>query len=545
MPVSIRECPLERERERIASLRLFTALGISLSARRIASSVDGNRLACRQLCPALSDSGERSKASLLFSRFSLFSPVPVWKKRGRFGAEMLELQVESDGEVGPEALNSSQSSMSSSGGSCEDRRSSFSRVSFDNAAVLDLPSGHLPSKPHRSSDPAWAAIRSRGLPANLGPRDFKLVRRIGSGDIGTVYLCGLRDEASPCVYAMKVVDKLALAKKKKLERAVTEKRILRILDHPFLPTLYADFDASPHYSCVVMEYCSGGDLHALRHRQPRIRFSVSATRPAKEAVLSLCFCADVVCFRFACRFYAAEVLIALEYLHMLGIVYRDLKPENILIRSDGHIMLSDFDLSLESTASPTLEPLIAAAANSGGDDLLPTEPSCLPFRARRASRHAAKANRRFVAEPVSARSFSFVGTHEYVAPEVASGRPHGSAVDWWAYGILLYELLFGRTPFAGPTNEATLRNIVKQPLAFPPPSSDPSSAARDLIAGLLAKDPAVRLGSRRGAADVKAHPFFKGLNLALMRTCRPPVVPGPSPSISCKDRREPARLDYF
>ncbi|CAD5175599.1 unnamed protein product [Musa acuminata subsp. malaccensis] len=436
---------------------------------------------------------------------------------------MLELQVESDGEGGPEALNSSQSSMSSSGGSCEDRRSSFSRVSFDNAAVLDLPSGHLPSKPHRSSDPAWAAIRSRGLPANLGPRDFKLVRRIGSGDIGTVYLCGLRDEASPCVYAMKVVDKLALAKKKKLERAVTEKRILRILDHPFLPTLYADFDASPHYSCVVMEYCSGGDLHALRHRQPRLRFSVSAT-----------------------RFYAAEVLIALEYLHMLGIVYRDLKPENILIRSDGHIMLSDFDLSLESTASPTLEPLIAAAANSGGDDLLPTEPSCLPFRAQRASRHAAKANRRFVAEPVSARSFSFVGTHEYVAPEVASGRPHGSAVDWWAYGILLYELLFGRTPFAGPTNEATLRNIVKQPLAFPPPSSDPSSsAARDLIAGLLAKDPAVRLGSRRGAADVKAHPFFKGLNLALMRTCRPPFVPGPSPSISCKDRREPDRLDYF
>lgn len=84
MPVSIRECPLERERERIASLRLFTALGISLSARRIASSVDGNRLACRQLCPALSDSGERSKASLLFSRFSLFSPVPVWKKVGAF-----------------------------------------------------------------------------------------------------------------------------------------------------------------------------------------------------------------------------------------------------------------------------------------------------------------------------------------------------------------------------------------------------------------------------------------------------------------------------
>ncbi|RWW77118.1 hypothetical protein BHE74_00014761 [Ensete ventricosum] len=203
--------------------------------------------------------------------------------RLRVGANMSDLQVDSDGESGQVVLNSSQSSMSSSGGSCEDRRSSFCRFSFDDAAPavgIELPSApsRLSSKPHRSSDPAWAAIWSRAVDANLGPRDFKLVRRIGSGDIGTVYLCRLRDEASQCAYVMKVVDKLALKKKKKLERAATEKRILRVLDHPFLPTLYADFDASPHYSCVVMEYCSGGDLHTLRHRQPRLRFSVAATR---------------------------------------------------------------------------------------------------------------------------------------------------------------------------------------------------------------------------------------------------------------------------
>ncbi|WOL07886.1 protein kinase PINOID-like [Canna indica] len=459
---------------------------------------------------------------------------------------MLDFAVDSDGEVGPEALNSSQSSISSSGGSCEDCRSSFSRLSFDNVAAppppppppaKDLESSgrpcatlaRLPSKPHRSSDPAWAAIRSRSLPTKLGPRDFKLIRRIGSGDIGTVYLCRLRDEASTCMYAMKVVDKLALAKKKKLERAATEKRILRILDHPFLPTLYADFDAPPHYSCVVMEYCSGGDLHTLRHRQPRLRFSVAAT-----------------------RFYAAEVLLALEYLHMLGIVYRDLKPENILIRSDGHIMLSDFDLSLESTASPTLESLKKSPAADyddavGGSDRFQSDPSCLPFLARRALNHTAKSERRrFVAEPFGARSFSFVGTHEYVAPEVASGCPHGSPVDWWAYGVLLYELLYGRTPFAGPTNEATLRNIVKQPLSFPAaPSKAGSSVARDLITGLLVKDPAARLGSRRGAADVKAHPFFKGLNLALMRSCRPPIVSGAVRSNSCKERSKADRFDFF
>ncbi|KAG6521954.1 hypothetical protein ZIOFF_019088 [Zingiber officinale] len=453
-------------------------------------------------------------------------------------AEMLDLALDSDGDVGLEVINSSQSSMSSSG----DSRSSFSRLSFDTAgpvpleATVELPAGlrpcaptRLPSKPHRSSDPAWAAISCRSLPANLGPRDFKLLRRISSGDIGTVYLCRLRDEASPHPYAMKVVDKLALSKKKKLDRAATEKRILRILDHPFLPTLYADFDASPHYSCVVMEYCSGGDLHTLRHRQPRQRFSVAAT-----------------------RFYAAEVLLALEYLHMLGIVYRDLKPENILIRSDGHIMLSDFDLSLESTSSPTLEPIATStpadrghsAAENG--ERFPADPSCLPFLARRPPPHmATKADPwRFVAEPVDARSCSFVGTHEYVAPEVAAGQPHGSAVDWWAYGILLYELLYGRTPFAGPTNLQTLHNIVKQPLSFP--TADPSSsAAKDLIASLLAKDPTARLGSRRGAADVKAHPFFKGINLALMRSHRPPVLPGPIRSHSRKQPPMPNQFEFF
>ncbi|XP_038970496.1 protein kinase PINOID [Phoenix dactylifera] len=447
---------------------------------------------------------------------------------------MIGLLPDSDGEIGSETLNSSQSSMSS--GSC-DRRSSFSRLSFDAAAEPAADSsggGHCPcsppglaSKPHRSSDPAWAAIRSRrggGLPSRLGPRDFKLVRRIGSGDIGTVYLCRLREErqcpeASPVCYAMKVVDKLALVKKKKLERAATEKRILRVLDHPFLPTLYADFDASPHFSCVVMEYCSGGDLHTLRHRQPGLRFSINAA-----------------------RFYAAEVLLALEYLHMLGIVYRDLKPENILIRSDGHIMLSDFDLSLQSTSSPTLEPAAASADASDGV----ADPSCLPDRLFRPRKPAPSLpSRRFVAEPVAARSCSFVGTHEYVAPEVAAGRSHGSAVDWWAYGVLLYELLYGRTPFAGPCNDATLRNIVKQPLAFPPAGCPADSAARDLISGLLVKDPASRFGSIRGAADVKTHPFFKGLNLALLRSYRPPVIPNLTRSNSCRERQNPTRVDYF
>uniref|UniRef100_A0A0E0MPK5 non-specific serine/threonine protein kinase n=1 Tax=Oryza punctata TaxID=4537 RepID=A0A0E0MPK5_ORYPU len=320
------------------------------------------------------------------------------------------------------APNSSLSSASASSTGSLARCSSLSRLSFDcspSAAVATScspppPRASVLFRPHRSGDVAWAAIRAASTTsaAPLGPRDFKLVRRIGGGDIGTVYLCRLRSSSeSPCLYAMKVVDRRAVARKQKLERAAAEKRILRQLDHPFLPTLFADFDAIPHFSCVVMEFCPGGDLHSLRHRMPSRRFPLPSA-----------------------RFYAAEVLLALEYLHMMGIVYRDLKPENVLIRADGHIMLTDFDLSLQSTTSPSLD----GDTDDERDDTANGGTSCFPdhllrFKRRRRRRRAVAAPPRFVAEPVNARSCSFVGTHEYVAPEVASGGAHGAAVDWLAW----------------------------------------------------------------------------------------------------------------
>ncbi|KAJ4824235.1 hypothetical protein Tsubulata_018054, partial [Turnera subulata] len=420
---------------------------------------------------------------------------------------------DSDCDLSIKTTNSSISSMSS------DSCSSYSRLSFDLHTSRSSPE-NLTIKPHRSScDTAYSAIFRRKT--GLTSRDFRLLRRIGSGDIGTVYLCHLRknneaddddDGDGPCYYAMKVVDKEALALKKKVHRAEMERRILKMLDHPFLPTLYAEFEAS-HFSCIVMEYCSGGDLHSLRHKQPHKRFSLSSA-----------------------RFYAAEVLVALEYLHMLGIIYRDLKPENVLVRSDGHIMLSDFDLSLCSHAIPAVESPSASPDPASPHTLLYTKPhpskktkiSCFNWCFRSKKIQNLNPNRLFVAEPVTARSCSFVGTHEYVAPEVASGGSHGNAVDWWALGIFIYELIYGRTPFAAASNELTLRNIVKKPLSFPThsPSSTLEQQARDLISGLLNKDPNRRLGSKRGSAEVKTHPFFKGLNLALIRTLTPPEVPG-------------------
>ncbi|KAF2552218.1 hypothetical protein F2Q68_00036020 [Brassica cretica] len=235
---------------------------------------------------------------------------------------------------------------------------------------------------------------------------------------------------------------------------------------------------------------------------------------------------------------------------MLGIVYRDLKPENVLVREDGHIMLSDFDLSLRCLVSPTL----VKSASIESDPLrknvycVQMEPSCIQpsctvpttcFSPRLFSSKSKKERKskndtanqvrllpELVAEPTDARSMSFVGTHEYLAPEIIKGEGHGSAVDWWTFGIFLYELLFGRTPFKGSGNRQTLFNVVGQPLRFPE-SPVVSFAARDLIRGLLMKEPQQRLGFKRGATEVKQHPFFEGVNWALIRCATPPEIPKP------------------
>ncbi|KAG2539326.1 serine/threonine-protein kinase D6PK-like [Panicum virgatum] len=387
--------------------------------------------------------------------------------------------------------------------------------------------GGSAGKPHKGGDPRWKAIleaRARDGPLAMG--SFRLLRRLGCGDIGTVYLSELSGggnggAARPCWFAMKVMDKASLESRRKLSRAETEREILQLLDHPFLPTLYAHFETD-RFACLVMEFCPGGDLHALRQRQPGKHFP-----------------------EHAARFYAAEVLLALEYLHMLGVVYRDLKPENVLVREDGHIMLSDFDLSLRCAVSPTL---VRSSLNPDPRNAQTcAQPACIQptcfmpnlfsQRSKKSGGTAKKSKGaeprqqqasaglpELVVEPTGARSMSFVGTHEYLAPEIIKGEGHGSAVDWWTFGIFLHELMYGKTPFKGQTNRATLFNVVGQQLKFPE-CPGTSNASRDLIKGLLAKEPQSRLGVKRGAAEIKQHPFFEGVNWALIRCSTPPGVP--------------------
>lgn len=385
---------------------------------------------------------------------------------------------------------------------------------------IESSTAHL--KPHTGGDVRWDAINSVSLKDSpLGLSNFRLLKRLGYGDIGSVYLVELR--GTNTYFAMKVMDKGSLASRNKLLRAQTEREILSLLDHPFLPTLYSYFETEKFY-CLVMEFCSGGNLHTLRQKQPNKYFSEDAA-----------------------RFYASEVLLALEYLHMLGIVYRDLKPENVLVRDEGHIMLSDFDLSLRCSVSPTLvksSSVHAGNANPNAGGILDDEnavhgcmqpsaflPRILPSKKNRKSKSdfglfVGGALPELMAEPTNVRSMSFVGTHEYLAPEIIRGEGHGSAVDWWTFGIFLYELLHGTTPFKGPGNRATLFNVVGQPLRFPE-APQVSFPARDLIRGLLVKEPHKRIAYKRGATEIKQHPFFEGVNWALVRSAQPPHIPEP------------------
>ncbi|XP_020230659.1 serine/threonine-protein kinase D6PKL1 [Cajanus cajan] len=407
-------------------------------------------------------------------------------------------------------------------------RGSTSSDMSDESSCSSFSSGI--NKPHKANDLRWEAIQAiRTRDGSLGLGHFRLLKRLGCGDIGSVYLSEL--SGTKCYFAMKVMDKGSLASRKKLLRAQTEREILQSLDHPFLPTLYTHFDTEK-FSCLVMEFCPGGDLHTLRQRQPGKYFPEQAV-----------------------KFYVAEVLLALEYLHMLGIVYRDLKPENVLVRDDGHIMLSDFDLSLRCAVSPTLVKTSSMDSEpvrkNPGYCVQPAcieppsciQPSCVApttcFSPRLFSSKSKKERKpkteignqvsplpELIAEPTDARSMSFVGTHEYLAPEIIKGEGHGSAVDWWTFGIFLYELLFGKTPFKGSGNRATLFNVVGQPLRFPE-APVVSFAARDLIRGLLVKEPQHRLAYKRGATEIKQHPFFEGVNWALIRCATPPEIPKP------------------
>ncbi|KAK5844185.1 serine/threonine-protein kinase WAG1-like [Gossypium arboreum] len=380
--------------------------------------------------------------------------------------------------------------------------SSSSRSSSASSTLsLSFNEPHLspPTLHHRKWDPRFSPIKLVTTDdCNLQLHHLKLIRHLGTGNLARVFLCQLKDHDG-AVFALKVIDTDALTAEK-LSHVQTEGQILSMVNHPFLPTLYAHIQAS-HYTCFLIDFCPNGDLFSLLRKQPGNRFSLPAV-----------------------RFFAAEVLVAFEYLHALGIVYRDLKPENVLLREDGHIMLTDFDLCFVADVVPAFK---FVRRKSGKSNRNRFSGGCFG--------PAAGLNEKGevvpVAEPVTAFSRSCVGTHEYLAPEVVSGDGHGNGVDWWAFGVFVYELLYGTTPFKGASNEITLRNIASssRQMRFAHAAGVEEagiSEARDMIEKLLVKDPSRRLGCTNGAQDIKRHPFFDGINWPLIRQYKPPEVVG-------------------
>ena len=280
---------------------------------------------------------------------------------------------------------------------------------------------------------------------------FTLLNVIGRGGYGTVFLCQHR--VSGRLYAMKVLTKAVVQAKRISEGARQEKLILALIHHPFLVTLrYAFQSATKLY--LVMDYVAGGELFNRLDQQPGRRL------PERDV-----------------QFYAAEVVLALEYLHARDIIYRDLKPENVLLDRKGHVVLSDFGF------------------------------------AKSAVRGARDAN-------------SFLGTAHAMSPEMIDGSGHGKGTDWWALGVLVCELLTGKPPWHGNNRAALQEAILSGPLHLP---KHLTTHARHLIQSLLKRPLDKRLGCGGDGADsVKRHPFFHGVNwerLAARRVKAPWVPP--------------------
>jgi serine/threonine protein kinase len=176
------------------------------------------------------------------------------------------------------------------------------------------------------------------------------------------------------------------------------------------------------------------------------------------------------------KFYSAIIGLALEYLHTHGIVYRDIKPDNILIDEDGYLKLADFGMS----------------------KMLKDQE----------------------------RAFSLCGTPEYFAPEIITREGHNKAADWWSYGILLFEMLYGVSPFYSKNTEKMFSLITKSDLKFPK-NIETSEEAKDLIKKLLVKKQDLRLGSEGGFQTIKNHPFFKSFDFKALeeKKMKAPFIP--------------------
>lgn len=284
----------------------------------------------------------------------------------------------------------------------------------------------------------------------VGLDDFNFLAVLGKGNFGKVMLA--EEKLTSQLFAIKVLKKEFIIDNDEVESTRSEKRVFLTAAkerHPFLLGLHSCFQTETRIY-FVMEYVSGGDL--MLHIQ-RKQFSL---RQAK--------------------FYACEVLLALEYFHANGIIYRDLKLDNILLTLDGHVKVADYGLCKEEM---------------------------------------------WYGKTTS----TFCGTPEFMAPEILLEQRYGRAVDWWAFGVLTYEMLLGQSPFRGDDEDEIFDAILEDEPLYP--ITMPRDAV-SVLQKLLNRDPTRRLGSgKEDAEEIKRHPFFRDVNFddVLHKRIPPPYFP--------------------
>jgi len=292
---------------------------------------------------------------------------------------------------------------------------------------------------------------------SLTIEDFELLKVIGKGSFGKVMQVRKKDTGR--IYALKTIRKAHIVSRHEVTHTLAERTVLGQVTNPFIVGLKFSFQTADKLY-LGLPYTNGGEL--FHHLQNEGRFSEQRS-----------------------RFYAAELLCALEHLHSFHVIYRDLKPENILLDYNGHIALCDFGL---------------CKLNMSESD----------------------------------RTNTFCGTPEYLAPEILLAKGYGVQVDWWTLGVLLYEMLAGLPPYYDENHEIMYKKILQEPLRFP---SDMGSDARDILRGLLTRDPAQRLGVN-GAEEIKRHPFFAkhvDWRLLLAKKIQPPFKPSVNSAIDCSN----------
>ncbi|XP_052899930.1 uncharacterized protein LOC128306450 [Anopheles moucheti] len=323
--------------------------------------------------------------------------------------------------------------------------------------------GTAPISPKKALETSYtyAQFQKTGkltAPATVIPRfrkynvdDFHFLTVLGKGSFGKVFLAELKN--SDYYYAIKCLKKDVVLEDDDVDCTLIERKVLALgTKHPFLCHLFCTFQTDSHLF-FVMEYLNGGDL--MFHIQQSGRF------PEARA-----------------RFYAAEIVSGLKFLHRKGIVYRDLKLDNVLLDYDGHVRIADFGMC-------KLEIYLDKLADS------------------------------------------FCGTPDYMAPEIIKGQKYNQAVDWWSFGVLVYEMLVGQSPFSGCDEDELFWSICNEIPWFP---HYLSKEALRLLQSLLEKDASIRLGvlnTMDEESDIKYHPFFNSIiwDKLERRAVEPPFKP--------------------